>query len=247
MLIKVPEKSIKLLVENYDFYPTKLLIESVEDSPQLIFEGPQEFFQLDKKRINEIKEGITNQVIHLEGVLQRGETLNQNGRIYPSPILKREVMNYQKKIAEGLAYGECDHPESTVIELKNVSHLIREAYMQGNIVYGKLEVLNTPSGMIIQRILEHGGRIGVSSRGLGSTRKINGHEVVQDDFQLICWDFVSEPSVPGAYMNKVMEGKLIHPGQLMVEVRKQDGTVKLQKVFDKSDRVHRALTEILSW
>jgi hypothetical protein len=180
--------------------------------------------------ISESKES-NNGKVFLKGVLQKSDTLNQNGRIYPRPILEREIRNYQKFILEGRALGELDHPDSSVVELKNASHVIREAYVEGNVVYGTVELLNTPSGKILQSLLESGVTLGISSRGVGSTKKSGNQQVVQDDFQLICWDFVSEPSTPGAFM--VKESK-IH-------------TSELNKIFTKSDRIDRILNDIIDW
>jgi len=169
--------------------------------------------------------------IMLSGIIQRANTLNQNGRVYPRPILEREIMNYQKLIRENRALGECDHPDSSVIELKNASHIVREAYMQGDDVYGKIEILNTPSGKIIQSLIESGVTLGISSRGVGSTVSKDGHQYVQDDFQLICFDMVSEPSTPGAFMLK----------EHRVNRR------ELDKFFNQSDKIDRMFKEILRW
>jgi hypothetical protein len=169
--------------------------------------------------------------IMLSGIIQRANTLNQNGRVYPRPILEREIMNYQKLIRENRALGECDHPDSSVIELKNASHIVREAYMQGDDVYGKIEILNTPSGKIIQSLIESGVTLGISSRGVGSTVSKDGHQYVQDDFQLICFDMVSEPSTPGAFMLK----------EHSVNRR------ELDKFFNQSDKIDRMFNEILRW
>ena len=154
----------------------------------------------DKEIIKEDKAKFGK--IMLKGIIQRANTLNQNGRVYPKSILQREIENYQKLIRENRALGECDHPDSSVIELKNASHIVREAYMQGDDVYGTIEILDTPSGKIIQSLIESGITLGISSRGVGSTSTNGNTQVVQDDFQLICFDMVSEPSTPGAYMNK---------------------------------------------
>ena len=172
-----------------------------------------------------------NGKIMLSGIIQRANTLNQNGRVYPRPILEREIMNYQKLIRENRALGECDHPDSSVIELKNASHIVREAYMQGDDVYGKIEILNTPSGKIIQSLIESGVTLGISSRGVGSTVSKDGHQYVQDDFQLICFDMVSEPSTPGAFMLK----------EHRVNRR------ELDKFFNQSDKIDRMFNEILRW
>jgi len=170
--------------------------------------------------------------IILKGVLQKADTLNQNGRIYPKSILEREVKNYQKFIRENRALGECDHPDSSVVELKNASHIVREAHMDGDICYGSVELLNTPSGQILQSLVKSGVTLGISSRGVGTTRSQGDTQLVQDDFQLICFDMVSEPSTPGAFM--MNEGKEINASEL-------------DKTFTKSDRVDRIFNEILSW
>jgi len=188
-------------------------------------------FEYDSKMIAESRLENGGKIV-MKGILQKANTLNQNGRIYPLPILDREVRNYQKFIQENRALGECDHPESSVVELKNTSHIVREAYMDGDICYGTVELLDTPSGKILQSLVESGVTLGISSRGVGSTRREGDYQVVQDDFQLICWDFVSEPSTPGAFMMR--EG---------VEVRRSD----LNKVFTKSDRLFRIYNEILEW
>ena len=138
--------------------------------------------------------------IFLKGILQRANSLNQNGRIYPKNLLAREINNYQKFINENRALGECDHPNSSVVELKNVSHIVKEAHFEGDIVYGTIELLDTPSGKILQSLVESGVQLGISSRGVGSTRKEGDALVVQDDFCLICFDMVAEPSTPNAFL-----------------------------------------------
>ena len=185
---------------------------------------------IDKKMLKEAKDKYGKLV--LRGIIQRANTLNQNGRIYPQSILEREITNYQKLIQENRALGECDHPESSVVELKNVSHIVREARMQGEDVYGVIEILDTPSGKIIQSLVESGITLGISSRGVGSTKRNGDTQIVQDDFQLICFDMVSEPSTPGAYM--LSEGKKVS--------RKE-----LNKHFNKSDRVDRIFNDIIKW
>ena len=170
--------------------------------------------------------------IMLKGVMQRANTLNQNGRIYPKSILEREVMNYQKLISENRALGECDHPDSSVVELKNVSHIVREARMEGDNVYGTIEILDTPKGKIIQSLIESGVTLGISSRGVGSTTSKDGNQIVQDDFQLICFDMVSEPSTPGAFM--LSEGKKVS----MKDVNKN---------FNRSDKINRIFNDIIRW
>lgn len=188
-------------------------------------------FEYDPKIVKEQREQNGGKLL-MKGVLQKSDTLNQNGRVYPRSILEREVRNYQKFIAENRALGECDHPDSSVVELKNASHIVREAYMENDVCYGTVELLDTPSGKILQSLVESGVTLGISSRGVGSTKREGDFDVVQDDFQLICWDFVSEPSTPGAFMMR--EGRIIREGEL-------------DNVFNKSDRINRIFNEILDW
>lgn len=190
-----------------------------------------EVFDYTPEMIKESREKNNGKVM-MKGVLQKADTLNQNGRIYPIHVLEREVRNYQKFIVENRALGELDHPDSSVVNLKNVSHVIREAYLDGGTVYGTVELLDTPSGKILQSLVESGVKLGISSRGVGSTKKQGDYHVVQDDFQLICWDYVSEPSTPGAFM--LPEGRRIT-------------SAELQKVFNKSDRIDRILNDIISY
>jgi hypothetical protein len=187
-------------------------------------------FDVDKKVLEEQKRAGGPML--MKGILQKSETVNQNGRIYPKVILEREIRNYQKFIKENRALGELDHPDSSVVELKNASHMVREAYMEGNVVYGTVEILNTPSGQILQSLVESGVTLGISSRGVGSTVPQGQYQMVQDDFQLICWDFVSEPSTPGAFMMR--EGREF--------TRKQ-----LNEIFNKSDRIDRIFNDIMEW
>lgn len=188
-------------------------------------------FDYSAETIKESRE-LNDGKIVMKGILQKADTLNQNGRVYPLPILEREIRNYQKFIKENRALGECDHPDSSVVELKNASHIVREAYMEGDICYGTVELLDTPAGKILQSLVESGVTLGISSRGVGSTKSEGDYQVVQDDFQLICWDFVSEPSTPGAFMMK--EG---------VEVSRND----LKRHFNKTDRIDRIFNEIIDW
>ena len=185
----------------------------------------------DSKSINESKNTNGGKII-LKGILQKCNTLNQNGRIYPKSILEREVMNYQKFIKERRALGECDHPDSSVVELKNASHLVTDARLEGDNVVGTIEILGTPSGEILKSLIEAGVTLGISSRGVGSTRSEGGSQIVQDDFQLICFDMVSEPSTPGAFM--LREGKTVSRDDL-------------NRHFNSSDRIDRIFNDILGW
>jgi hypothetical protein len=144
----------------------------------------------------------------VSGVMQRGseygdENFNQNGRSYPLPILKRESEKYKNVfIKERRALGELDHPESQVVNLANVSHNILDLWFDGTNLMGKIEILSTPSGNIAKELLRAGIRLGISSRGMGSVKNLGEGKVeVQDDFEIVCWDLVSNPSTQGAFMS----------------------------------------------
>lgn len=162
----------------------------------------------------------------LTGKLQEAEKENGNRRVYPVEVLRREMKNYDKLVRERRALGELDHPDDSVINLKNASHLVTEVWWDGNSVMGKVKVLDTPSGKVLRSLVDSGVSLGISSRGLGSvSESANGAVTVQEDFQLICFDFVSEPSTPGAYMSL------------------QEGIEK--QIFSKADRINRALNYVL--
>jgi len=179
----------------------------------------QDFLTEDEKR--QVKEGV----VFLTGILQRADTRNGNGRVYPDKVLKREMENYQKLVKENRAIGELDHPDESVINLKNASHLVTETWWDGDTVMGKVKLLETPSGKILESLVKSGVKLGISSRGLGSVKEHQGDTIVEDDFQLICFDFVSEPSTPEAFMNP-----RIHEGA--------------NRSLSKADKINRMLNEI---
>jgi hypothetical protein len=165
----------------------------------------------------------------LTGILQEGDKKNGNGRIYPTEVLLREMKNYQKLINENRALGELDHPDSSVVELKNCSHMLTRYWTEQNRVMGVVKVLDTPSGKILKELVDGGVQIGISSRGLGSVKDVpNGIIEVQDDFQLICFDVVADPSTEGAFMNALKEHN-----------------TNVEQVFDKGYRINRILNDIL--
>ena len=152
----------------------------------------------------------------VSGILQRAEAKNQNGRVYPAEILKREVQQYiDGPIKERRATGELDHPESAVINLQNVSHNITEVWWEGDDVMGNIQILSTPAGNILKELFRNGITVGISSRGMGSVEENLSEQTVtvQDDFELLCWDFVSTPSTQGAFMSPkgLNEGKVKLP------------------------------------
>jgi hypothetical protein len=184
-------------------------------------------FSMTPKQINESRK--EDGKIIVSGVLQRAEAKNQNGRIYPKKILMREVKKYQEnQIKENRALGELDHPDSSVINLRNVSHNVLDCDWDGNDVVGRVEILPTPSGNILKQLLHAGIRLGISSRGLGSVKEVNENTVeVQDDFELIGWDFVSNPSTQGAFMYKDGLGEnIIREGVDMKTITKIDPKIK---------------------
>ena len=193
----------------------------------------REFYQLCEGGVcqdlltEEEKRYVADGGIYLTGIMQKADTRNGNNRIYPEHVLRREVKNYSKLVKESRAIGELDHPESNVVNLASVSHMVTEIWMDGKDVMGKIKVLNTNAGQVLQELVRGGVSVGISSRGMGSVREsVGGETIVEDDFQLICFDMVSEPSTPGAFMMKE--------------------SVELQgKLFTKADRINRLLNEVL--
>ena len=182
----------------------------------------QDLLTEDEKRY------VANGGMILSGIMQRSDTQNGNGRVYPHKVLMKEVENYKKLVKERRALGELDHPDDSVINLKNASHIVTDIWWEGKDVMGKVKALDTPSGKVLQELVKSGVSLGISSRGMGSVSESQGATIVEDDFQLICFDFVSEPSTPGAYMMK--EAK----------------DLSAPNVITKADRINRLLNEVLS-
>lgn len=177
----------------------------------------------EKRMVNE------QGAVFLTGIIQAADQKNGNGRIYPKMILEREVENYRKIIDENRALGELDHPDDSVVNLRNVSHIVTDCWWEGNQVMGKLKALDTPSGNILKSLAQSGISLGISSRGMGSVHEANGNTIVEDDFQLICFDIVSEPSTTNAYLN-------------LSENRQREIQ---DEIWTKADRINRALNNIL--
>ena len=164
-------------------------------------------FEVKPEQITESMKGNNGKLI-VKGVLQRAEAKNQNGRIYPREILFREAKKYAKEfIKQRRAMGELDHPESSVVNLQNVSHNVKEMHWEGDNLLGTVEVLGTPAGNILKELFKSGIKLGISSRGMGSVESVNEGEAqeVQDDFELIAFDFVSNPSTHGAFLHPTNE------------------------------------------
>lgn len=190
-------------------------------------------FHVAKLSLIESKENPSDKRMRVKGKLQEANVKNGNGRVYPLEILKKQVDEYIKgPVASKTATGELDHPESSVINLNNVSHLITKVWWEGNDVMGELILLNTPSGKIAQEIVSAGIPLGISSRGMGSVKQLGETVEVQDDFELLCWDLVSVPSTPNAYMQPV--------NKLAMQESKQYNNI----VSDYS-KVNSLITEII--
>jgi len=182
-------------------------------------------FEIKAEQINEsLKEN--NGKLVVRGVLQRAEAKNQNGRVYPKDILHREAKKYTKEfISERRAMGELDHPESSVVNLANVSHNIRDMKWQNDDLVGTVEVLPTPAGNILKELFKSGIKLGISSRGMGSVETIDEDEggkqtvAVQPDFELIAFDFVSNPSTQGAFLHPTNEGVINESVEYRVDER----------------------------
>ncbi len=164
--------------------------------------------QLFKPKGIMLSEGKTSErgLPLVEGILATAEVKNGNGRYYSKDLWEREIDKYQNLVKEHRAMGELDHPDSTIINLQNVSHNIADMWWDGNNVMGKIEILPTPAGNILKALVESGITVGVSSRGMGSLEDRGGILEVQDDFELLCWDFVSTPSNPDSFMHLIKEG-----------------------------------------
>lgn len=168
---------------------------------------------------------VRNGATFLSGIMQRVDEQNGNGRVYPKLILEREVKNYMKTVKENRACGELDHPEDSVVNLKNASHMVKDLWWEGKDLMGKIKVLSTPSGKILESLVNDGVTLGISSRALGSVHESQGKTIVEEDLQLICFDIVSEPSTRGAFMS-LTESKIKEP-------------------YSKADKLNRMLNDII--
>jgi hypothetical protein len=168
----------------------------------------------------------------VQGVLQRAGAKNQNGRVYPKHILERECKRYEQEfIRQNRALGELDHPDSAIVNLNNVSHNVLKIWWEGNDLKGDVLVLDTPSGKILKELFKAGVTLGISSRGLGSVKELysEGAVEVQEDFELVCWDFVSNPSTHGAFLRPT----------------RMNESVAAKTVSDKYHRTNEIITSIL--
>jgi len=196
-----------------------LLITEVNDNINLITEGSEK----DKQ-------------YHIEGVFMEAEKKNRNGRRYPKDILEKEVARYNKEFVESnRAMGELGHPDGPTVNLERVSHIIKELKQDGNNITGKAKILDTPYGKIVKNLIDEGVKIGVSSRGMGSLKNVNGVNEVQKDFMLAAVDIVADPSAPNAFVEGIMEGK---------EWVWDNGVLQPRHIESYRDRIERASTKV---
>lgn len=182
----------------------------------------------------EVKKSDGSAPLIVSGILQRADVLNQNGRIYPRSVLESQIENYKELVRERRAVGELDHADDPVVNLKNASHVITDIWMEADgTVKGKVEVLEAlPMGAILKNLFKANIKVGISSRALGSVSKETEGDMVQDDLHLVCWDFVSEPSTPGAWMMKES---------------KEYTRDEIKNLLTRQERVNQAVSEILSF
>lgn len=160
--------------------------------------------------IKYIKENTGNgdKAYFIEGIFMQASVKNRNGRVYPQGILVNECKRYIKEyVDKGRALGELNHPTGPTVNLDRVSHIIKELHEDGNTIYGKAKIMDTPMGRIVKNLIEEGAQLGVSTRGMGSLKSKNGYQEVQEDFMLAAVDIVADPSAPNAFVNGIMEGK----------------------------------------
>ena len=193
-------------------------------------------FEVSREQINESISNNDGRLV-VKGVLQRAESKNQNGRVYPKDTLVREAKKYAKiQVKERRALGELDHPDSSVVNLNNVSHNILEMHWKGDDLVGTVEVLSTPSGNILKELFKNDIKLGISSRGLGSIEQIKEADdvvdKVKDDFELIAFDFVSNPSTHGAFMS---------PSSMTEGVHREDN----HQPNEKDSKIEKIINDIL--
>ena len=195
--------------------------------------------------ITEAKEG-GGKNYKIKGIFLQADIKNRNGRIYPMEILEKEVTRYNKKfINENRAYGELGHPEGPTVNLERVSHMVTELYPDGKNFIGEAKIMETPMGKIVKSLMDEGGKLGVSSRGMGSLDQKNGVNYVRDDFYLAtAADIVADPSAPNAFVEGIMEGKeWVWNNGALIEAE----LVELRRKFDVKKRQRDAKFEALEF
>ena len=220
--------------------------------------------ELNPKLLNEGFSINENEPVLINCILQKYGVKNKNGRIYPKEVLIPQVNEYQKLVETNSAVSEADHPDSSVVSLHNISHLIKKMWWgegeKSNILYGQLEIITSPAymrdgiaSMVGDKIVEYlkrGIRLGISSRGVGSLKEANGENIVQDDFELICFDLVASPSTPGAYLfperNELQIGEdKISDGNIISTAWVGNGKEKLNKLSEGKSKIISGIERFL--
>jgi hypothetical protein len=202
------------------------------------------------KLITEINESVKilkeekngERTYFIEGVFLQADLKNKNGRVYPLSIMEREVQRYVNEyVAKNRAYGELNHPQGPTINLDKVSHMIKEIRQQGTDFYGKAKVLDTPMGKIVKNLIDEGANLGVSSRGIGSLKSMDGADVVQDDFMLAtAADIVADPSAPSAFVRGIMEGvEWVKDGDVIKPVQVKEYRKQVDEAYASRDRARK--------
>ena len=188
-------------------------------------------FEFTRQQISESIEQNSGRLV-VKGILQKASEQNQNGRVYSRNLLEREATKYNELIDDRRALGELDHPESSVVNLQNVSHNVTKMWWENNNLVGEVEVLSTPSGNILKELFKSGITLGISSRGMGTTREHEGKTIVNDDFELVAFDFVSNPSTRGAFLEPVnlnesvsSDKKVVTNGRVCTKYCKVEGII----------------------
>jgi len=189
------------------------------------------------EKVEVITEGKgDNAKLYIKGPFLQAECVNRNGRLYPLSIMEREVKRYTESyVNKGRALGELGHPDGPTVNLERVSHIIKELKQDGNNITGKAKILDTPYGKIVKNLIDEGVKIGVSSRGMGSLKSVNGINEVQKDFMLSAVDIVADPSAPNAFVEGIMEGK---------EWVWDNGVLQPRHIESYRDRIERASTKV---
>lgn len=203
-----------------------------------------------RKRISESIQRTSDGRVLLTGRLQYANKRNGNERVYPRYLLEREVNKYiENRIRTGLSYGQCDHPDSDQISLQNVALLVRELHWEGDELIGTIELLNNRLGRDLKHIVvENKGSLSISSRGLGSLKRIDDNDVVQDDFELICWDLVVQPSTPGATFYTENKDLRSETKQYNIDQRVSEliDKKKKQKKYEQLNEIYNSLQNIIN-
>jgi hypothetical protein len=195
-------------------------------------------FEFSPEQISESIEKNSGKLL-VRGILQKATEQNQNGRVYSRALLEREAGKYQEMINDRRALGELDHPESSVVNLQNVSHNVTKMWWDGDNLLGDVEILGTPAGNILKELFKGGITLGISSRGMGTTREHEGKTMVNDDFELVAFDFVSNPSTRGAFLEPVkLNESVTHETKVVTEGRVCTKYCKLEGI------IHEILNEV---